>query len=385
MAIFTGSTRFDSLADIFDHRILGSLTPLRVSFLTEDGVGRVLRAGMEQWVKTPQETVAAVYDQTGGYPWHVQIYGSNLIDLANREQRTILTPGDVDVVTREVVLPTATYFRWWWAPDQLGRAEEEFIERLLNQYPEAASVPMPEFFNGIQFTFRAKFERAFRNLRACEILDSTQNDVVRIRAAVLRQWLMSHMFDGQLKVPQAQGDDSESRGTTGIFVDHENLMKTLEEIAVRRGVDVPPPGQRAGWLSKVLKNLLTEVARRFGPPEYKVAVAFWNRPSESALQTAYHEHSFDIRQPEDIKKGNEVDFKLADEIRVKGRMAEKHGGRLDQVIIVSGDGDYSHVVRTLGTEGVRVQLWAGRKNVNAAYRELVGNDNVIKIEDVCGM
>jgi hypothetical protein len=385
-AIFTGSIRFDRLADIFDHRILGSLLPLRVTFLPEDGVGRVLRTGMDKWVAIPDETVTAVWQQTGGYPWLVQIYGSSLVDLLNQEHRTIVTPLDVETVTRESVLPTDSFFRWWWAADQLGRAEEEFIERFLNQYSDRESVPMAEFFSSIAFREQSRFQRAFQNLRACEVLDSTQSDAVRIRGTVLRQWLRAHLFDGRLVVPTSEAEVVETRAETGIFIDHENMMSTLDEIGRARGL--PRPSGRvdgAEWLARALDNIVNEVTRRVGKPEYRVAVAFWSRWIEAGLQGAYLRLNFDVREPENIKTENAVDFKLQDEVRLAERKADKQGARLGNVIVVAGDGDYSHLARSLVNDGVRVQMWAGTKAVNSVFRDLLGRENVIKLEDVCGL
>src|SRR5262249_580627 len=45
-ALFTGSVRFNRLSSILNHCIFGSVTPLRISFLTEESVAKVLQAGM---------------------------------------------------------------------------------------------------------------------------------------------------------------------------------------------------------------------------------------------------------------------------------------------------------------------------------------------------
>ncbi len=79
-ALFTGSVRFDRLSDIVNHRIFGSLIGLRVSFLSEDGVSKVLGGGLGQWVALAPEAPQRVYEYTGGYPWLVQRYGSALVD-----------------------------------------------------------------------------------------------------------------------------------------------------------------------------------------------------------------------------------------------------------------------------------------------------------------
>ncbi|MGA2149234.1 MAG: NYN domain-containing protein [Bryobacteraceae bacterium] len=383
-AIFTGSMRFDSLSDVLAHRILGSLTPLRVSFLKKESVGQVLRAGMADWITLPPETIDSVFDQSGGYPWFVQIYGAFLVDLMNIERRAIATPGDVAIVTREQILPIASHFEYWW-PSQLGSSEERFIERLFREYPDTESVPRDHFFENINFREQGEFKRAFENLRACEVLDSDKADVLRIRGAALRQWLKTRTFDGRLRIERSQSSKKEALSQVGIFIDHENLIKALENVAKAHGLQVPFGQEKVAWLSSILKHMVDEATRRVGNPTCRVAVAFWDRTNESRLQTAYHHHDFQLKQPEEIKMENAVDFKLVTEVHRAQQQATKEGERLEQVIIVSGDGDYAHLARALKNEGVNIQIWAGSKSVNSGYREIIGRENVLLLDDVCGL
>jgi hypothetical protein len=383
-AIFTGTMRFDSLSDVLAHRILGSLTPLRVSFLKRESVGQVLRAGMADWITLPPETIDSVFDQSGGYPWFVQIYGAFLVDLMNIERRAIVTPGDVATVTREQILPISSFFEYWW-PEQLGSAEERFVERLFREYPDTECVPRDQFFENINFREQGEYKRAFENLRACEVLDSDKADVLTIRGAVLRQWLKTRMFDGRLRIERSQSGKKEALGQAGLFIDHENLIAALEEVAKAHGLQVPFGKEKVAWLSSSLKHLVDEATRRVGTLTCRVAVAFWDRTAESRLQTAYHHHDFQLKQPEEIKMGNAVDFKLVTEIHRAQQQATKEGARLEQVIIVSGDGDYAHLARALKNEGVNMQIWAGSKSVNCGYREIIGRENVVLLDDVCGL
>ena len=424
-AIFTGSVRFYSVFEILDHSLLKSLSPLRVSFISEEDVGSVLRAGMGTRVKMPPETIKSVFDQTGGYPWLVQIYGAFLVDLMNIERRAIATPGDVAIVTREQILPTSSYFDYWWSPTHLGSAgehsallssaqhstiaarrtfsalsmdlqdwwasshlgdpEERFMERLFRDYPEIESVPVQQFFSGLSAEEQGEFKRAFNNLRACEILDSDKADVLRIRGGALRQWLKTRMFDGRLRTERWQSGKRETLGHAGLFIDHESLIAALEEVAKAHGLQVPFGQEKVAWLSSILKHLVDEAIRRVGTLTCRVAVAFWDRAAESRLQTAYHHHDFQLKQPEEIKTGNAVDFKLVTEVRRAQHQATKEGARLDQVIIVSGDGDYAHLARALKNEDVNMQIWAGSKSVNSGYREIIGRENVVLLDDVCGL
>jgi hypothetical protein len=382
-AIFTGSMRFDSLSDVLAHRILGSLTPLRVSFLKKENVGQVLRAGMAEWITIPPETIDSVFEQSGGYPWFVQMYGSFLVDLMNIERRAIATPGDVATVTREQILPTSANFEYWWPP-QLESGEERFVERLFREYPDTECVPRDQFFENINFREQGEFKRAFENLRACEVLDSDKADVLRIRGAALRQWLKTRMFDGRLRIERSSSK-REALSQAGLFIDHENLIAALEEVAKAHGSQVPFGQEKVAWLSSILKHLVDEAIRRVGTLTCRVAVAFWDRTAESRLQTAYHHHDFQLKQPEEIKMGNAVDFKLVTEVHRAQQQATKEGARLEHVIIVSGDGDYAHLARALKNEGVTMQIWAGSKSVNSGYREIIGRENVVLLDDVCGL
>jgi hypothetical protein len=76
---------------------------------------------------------------------------------------------------------------------------------------------------------------------------------------------------------------------------------------------------------------------------------------------------FEIAQPEAIKMENAVDFKVADEVRRARESALRDGKSLGKAIIVTGDGDLSHAARALVNDGVAVQVWGGRKNMNRSY------------------
>src|SRR5206468_451891 len=89
----------------------------------------------------------------------------------------------------------------------------------------------------------AGLRRAFENLRACEVLDSTQTDKLRFRGSVLLQWLKRQVRDGQVRVRIAPTQTKDT-GHGGIFIDHENLIKSLERIQARRGGQ---PADRLEW------------------------------------------------------------------------------------------------------------------------------------------
>ncbi|HEV7238052.1 MAG TPA: NYN domain-containing protein [Thermoanaerobaculia bacterium] len=383
--LFTGSVRFDRLSAIVKHRIFGNLTRLRVSFLNAENVGKVLRAGFNDWVQVTEAAVRRVHELTGGYPWLVQSFGSNLVDLLNDERRTVATSADVDRVNRDRILVDNSLFEHWWPAAQLGRQEERFVEFLFQQYPGAAEVSVRDFLERVDWREQQSFRRALDNLRACEVIDSTEVDTLRFSGIALRQWLELQMQDGRLHIQISTVIEVKkpSPGQIGIFVDHENLVKTLDRITISR--HQARPTDRRDWFSRCLTNILAEAERRVGPLHQKVAVAFWNRPNEATLTSPYVQQEFVIRQPEDVKQDNAVDFKLADEVRRTMGQAAKEGSHLQDAIIVTGDGDFSHLVSGLKNDHVRVHIWAGSQSLNPKLRELVGDDRVVDIADVCGM
>ncbi len=391
----TGSVRFDRLSNIIRHRIFGSMTRMPISFLSEESTGNVLRAGFESPVEIPPETIRSIYELTGGYPWLVQAYGSMLIDLLNEERRTVATPSDVTFITDHNLLTDHHKFEFWWPSDQLGIDEERFIERLFQEFPNQSSVSIRDFFDDIRSQERNAYMKAFQNLRYCEVLDSSEASTLEIRGSALRKWLLTHMqADNRLKIMvQKEANKKEAnkevttieQGKIAMFVDHENLIKSLERISQARGIVVPNGPGKSEWLSAIIKTLLEEAERRVGNINYRITVAFWSRPEEAQLLPAYFANGFSPKQPMDIKMSNAVDFNLVDEVRQVQQQASREQSHLGAVIIISGDGDYATMVRNLVNERIDVQIWGGSKATNKNYTQIVGDDRVIMLDDVCGL
>jgi hypothetical protein len=386
--IFTGSTRYDKLSDIVDHRIFGSLTRLRVSFLSQESVERVFLAGMSEWVTIPKETTKRVYEITGGYPRLVHFYGSSLVDMLNQERRTIVTPDDIDNMTRENALSEDDLFRYWWPVDQLGSDEERFVEWYLHNFKSNQVVSTREFLESVPGLEQQLYKKALENLRACEVIDSVNPEYIRFRGTLLRQWLEQQIGpDNQLRVrkPDRNEDRPEDRGVAGIFVDHENLIKSLERINQNRGYSAPSPYERLQWFTKILDNLMKEAEKRIGSLSYRITVAFWNRQQEAALLPAYGKYNFITPVPSDLKPENAADFKLVSEVHRASQDAREKRTRLSHAIVVTGDGDLSNTVRDLCNDGVKIQIWGGNHTINGGYAEIVGKENIVLLDDIAGL
>ncbi len=304
-------------------------------------------------------------------------------DLLNVERRTIVTPEDVDRITNETILNSKELFAFWWPTDQLGAPEERFIETLFRTFPAGKRVTRQEYFSRIAMRDEPTFRKALNNLRACEVLDSTQNEELRFSGTVLRRWLELQMQDGRLVIPRGADEPAQVRGQAGLFVDHENLLRTLDRIAVQRGRT--SPSADPSRFAHVLEKLYAEAESRVGKIEQPVAVAFWSRPEEAPFSTPYARHDFRFPHPEQVKDlKNAVDFKLADEVRRARERAMKEGSNLTRAIVITGDGDYSHCARALINDGVRFQVWGGSKSTSEDLIRIIGEDNFVVLDDVCG-
>jgi hypothetical protein len=390
-AVFTGSVRFERLAAIAggEIRIFGSMKEVPVSFLSASSVRDVLNAGMTPWGVIPPETAAAVYDCTGGYPWHVQKYGLELWNMLNEEQRTIATPRDVDAITDDRILPYDSLFKFWWDAEQLGSDEERLVERLLRQSSGEQPIVKRVFLADLPYKDRDKFKDAIDSLKACEVLDSRQPEYLRFGGRVLRRWLEQHVQDGQLRIPRPT-ESVATTGKVGIFIDHENMFHSLRSISEARGIPMPERGtkERLTWFAKILEALMLYAERQLGRERSemkKVAVAFWDRPAEAELSRIYYDLAFETARPVDTGKGNEVDFKLADEIRRAREQASREGSALRRALIITGDVDLSHSTQALKNDGVDVQVVAGSQNISDKYILLVGPANFVALQDVVGL
>ncbi len=389
--LFTGSIRFSSLSTIVPHRIFGNITRLRVSFLEEPDVMAVLRAGFGQWVVATPGAVKSIFELTGGYPYIVQKFGSALVTLLNEEKRCIASSDDVERVASADLLSDDSIFEYWWPTDQLRRDEERAVELLFHHFPDATSVSIDDFLGRVERREVENLRKALQNLQSCEVLDSTGAGQLRFTAEIVRRWLHGHYHraERRLRIPMQQEDSSlpaivaNTRpllGHVGVYIDHENFVRSLARIRIARSSENEPAVR---WFDRSLKQVLGEVEKRFGRIDQKVAVAFWDRQDEMRLQPSYTRRDFDVRTPERTGKGNEADFKLADEIRRSMAQAKLEGASLRDAIVITGDADFTNVISGLKNDGVNVHVWAAGASASQTLIGLVGPENVVMLDDIC--
>ncbi|MEA2163853.1 MAG: hypothetical protein QOK37_1980 [Thermoanaerobaculia bacterium] len=389
--LFTGSIRFSDLSTIVPHRIFGNITRLRVSFLEDQDVAAILRAGFGQWVTATDGAVRSIFDLTGGYPYIVQKVGSALVTLLNEEKRCVASTDDVERVATADLLSDDSIFEYWWPAEQLRRDEERAVELLFHHFPDSTSVPIDDFLARVERREVENLRRALQNLQSCEVLDSTGAGQLRFTAEIIRRWLRGHYHPAErrLRIPAQRemskatsvvSDATVMAGQVGVYIDHENFVRSIARIRIARFGDSEPA---ARWFDRSLNQVLGEVEKRFGRIDQKVAVAFWDRQDEMRLQPSYTRRDFDVRTPERTGKGNEADFKLADEIRRSMAQAKREGASLRDAIVITGDADFTNVISGLKNDGVNVHVWAGGASASQTLVGLVGRDNVVMLDDVC--
>jgi hypothetical protein len=375
--LFTGSVRFDRLSEILKHPIIGNLVRLRISFLNEASVAHVLGSGCGGSVTITDHAARRAWELTGGYPWLLQHLGSLLVELMNDERRTIVGRDDVERVCKESILSNNQLFEYWWPAAVLGTNEERFIELFIQQYGDVDAIPVHDALERFGWREGAAHKTAVDALRACEVFDSTQVNVLRFSAELIREWLKLQIRNGRLQIPNRVAA-RRADGVVGVYVDHENLYKTLERVAVLSAADRDLENR----FLKALGIILKEVERRLARPDERVAVAFWDRPLERRLRGAYDHFEFLTRSPEPVKQSNAADFKLADEVRRSVERVKKTGMALEHLVLITGDADYSHMVRGLINDGLNVHVWGGLNSTAEFLRQLVGPERVMRIEDV---
>lgn len=186
-------------------------------------------------------------------------------------------------------------------------------------------------------------------------------------------------------------------GSVGLFIDHENLWKSSRTLNHMRW-DAKATWEEAKWFGGILQRLLLKAQEEFARVTYRIAVGNWEDYGQNYFLQAYIRNKFVLLQPETVResdpdkqrngnywdlKENSVDFKLADEIRRVQRQAERAGLPLRHVIIISGDGDYAHVTSNLLEEDIRVQIWSAKYATNRIFRDLLGEENICFIDELC--
>jgi len=126
--------------------------------------------------------------------------------------------------------------------------------------------------------------------------------------------------------------------TCALFIDYENVFKSLR-------------GQNINTTHKQLAEIFKAEANRFGEVTYARAYAPWDIFPEA--MSVFDRHDIKPEYVEGGRKDNAdlvMSLEIQEFLRIPGRDA-------DTFILVTGDGDFVHVIRILQQEKKRVVVW----------------------------
>jgi len=183
------------------------------------------------------------------------------------------------------------------------------------------------------------------------------------------------------ELPKQETQAAKTKNAYALFVDHENIIKSLEQI--RQAYGQPQPENPKKQFAQDLQQLLDRVEQRIKAPlTHKVAVSFWNRFPDKDFQPIYASKGFITTQPRAVKKENAVDFHLVEKIHQFWRTTLNEQQNIRQIVILTGDGDFSAIALAAKKEGIGLQVWGGRKSFGDRFRKLLGKDAFVLLEDV---
>lgn len=141
--------------------------------------------------------------------------------------------------------------------------------------------------------------------------------------------------------------------TCALFIDYENVFKSLR-------------GQNINTTHKQLAEIFKSEANRFGEVSFARAYAPWDIFPEA--MSVFDRHDIKPEYVEGGRKDNAdlvMSLEIQEFLRIPGRDA-------DTFILVTGDGDFVHVIRILQQEKKRVVVWGVEGSISARLASRVG-------------
>lgn len=384
-AILTGSLLFEEIRDqVEDYdRLWGSVKGQDIPFLTKEAVKNVLNIpAQSQNVTFPDATIERVWHYTQGYPVFVQLIGSEVFNFLNQEQRTIVSPEDIDIAAKQLIEEQDHQFKSWWDIRRLNRSTDEvIIKTILDQQ----ALP----WSGIsiktlvdEVTKRAGtpevVNQRLGKLLRLNILGRTTSQNYRINALILEKWLQHkrHLNSGLLPFKSTPGP---SKPIVGIFVDHENIFFGLEKMRRNRPNDQDLYNKSR---IQILPRKLLDYAETYGEVDVHFAIADWYQASHIGPQQherIYIQSLWDTKLPK-MPGPQQSDHELRDMVHeVFDDQPE-----INTYILVSGDGDFSELAAFLIDKKKRVIIWSLESSLSPYYSQLEkwGKLEIVHIETI---
>jgi len=152
-----------------------------------------------------------------------------------------------------------------------------------------------------------------------------------------------------------------------VLVDHENLFLGLKDGALRVGRNWNDrDGMRVGGIADHLLNWIKKENRVLF---YPIAIANWDAEPFLYHMRPYQQAGYYTLLPEGTKE-NSSDFM----IYLESSRLLREFPEVETVVLVTGDGDFTLLVRSLKSQGKRVRVLAVNGSASLALRAAVGND-----------
>ncbi|MFZ5813978.1 MAG: NYN domain-containing protein [Bacillota bacterium] len=151
--------------------------------------------------------------------------------------------------------------------------------------------------------------------------------------------------------------------TCALFVDYENVVRSL------RGQNINPT-------HKQLAEIFKTEASKYGEMVYARAYAPWDIYPEA--MSIFDRHDIKPEYVEGGRKDNAdlvMSLEIQEFLRIPGRDA-------DTFILVTGDGDFVHVIRILQQEKKRVVIWGVEGSISTRLASRVGE--LVPIQQLLG-
>ncbi|MDK9698832.1 MAG: NYN domain-containing protein [bacterium] len=321
------------------HPFWRSLQVLRLPAMNEDLAKRYQQIWFDERKALSETASTLLYQQSGGL---AEIYALLLREAARDanglQQQRILAANVLSVANWTA--SGATYFSDW--------------ARLQLPSNKVARIVLDRLYHGEAF-----------NDHDPDIMYLREIGIVTIRDNVVQ--ISTPLYRPQLAGDEVASDPTEPKSHAVLLVDHENLFLGLKDTAVKNS---RPWNDRDGSrIAGIAHKLIEWVKKEHKIISYPLAIANWDNDPFLYHMRPYQGSGFYTMIPEGSKE-NSADFMIYLEC---SRLLREHT-EVDTVVLVTGDGDFTMLVRSLKSQGKRVRVLAVNGSTSLALRSAVGSD-----------
>ncbi len=324
------------------HTFWRSLQILRVSVLNDDQMISLMNYWFEDRSGISEQAVQTLQTLCGGvYELFVALLQEAIKDVNNVQQQRILAS---NLITAGNWVASSTILFRRWADLQMP--SQQPARTILDSISQGSRI----LDNDPDLMY----------LREIGLV-SGKNNEIRVVTPLYQPKLA---YGANLLGTTAE---DRNKSTTVILIDHENLFLGLKDEALRAGRTWNDrDGIRVGGIADQILNWVRKDHRILF---YPIAIANWDAEPFISHMRPYQQAGFYTLLPEGTKE-NSADFMIYLE---SSRLLREYPN-VETVILVTGDGDFAMLVRSLKTQGKRVRVLAVNGSASLALRAAVGSD-----------